>query len=199
MPNAKFEICNLHLPFGIWHLAFGIESVTYRIAMLSRTTSTALLSRCGQYRYTLHRHWDPTLPTLVWIMLNPSTADAQTDDRTIRRCIGLARGWGYGGICVVNLFAFRATNPANLPADRDQAIGPDNDRHIARAATAATVICAWGVRGGQFGRDQQVLRLLAAAGCAGVLTLGMTKAGHPRHPLYVKGDVVPSAFLPTEV
>jgi len=158
--------------------------------------SSAYFSPCGQYRYTLHRRWDATLPTLVWIMLNPSTADAQTDDRTIRRCIGFARGWRYGGIGVVNLFAFRATDPANLPANADQAIGPDNDRHIARAAAAATVMCAWGVRGSQFGRDQQVLRLLAAAGCASVLTLGTTKAGHPRHPLYVPGDVLPTKYVP---
>src|SRR5262249_62207047 len=69
-------------------------------------------SRCGRYRYWLTRTWDAARPAVCWLMLNPSTADAARDDPTIRRCIGLARRWGHGGIVVVNLFAWRAPDPA---------------------------------------------------------------------------------------
>ncbi len=114
-------------------------------------------------------------------MLNPSTADAERDDPTIRRCAGFARSWGFGGMTVVNLFALRATDPARLRRARDP-VGRDNDRHIAAAASAGLVVVAWGVHGRLGERDRAVLALLSGCrpGC-----LGTTRGGHPRHPLYL--------------
>lgn len=115
-------------------------------------------------------------------MLNPSTADAERDDPTIRRCASFARAWGLGGMTVVNLFALRATDPARLRRARDP-IGRDNDRHIAEAAAGADrVVVAWGVHGTLRDRDRAVLALLAGARPR---CLGLTRGGHPRHPLYL--------------
>lgn len=105
----------------------------------------ALISECGLYRYRLWRRWGIG-PHATWIMLNPSTADADLDDPTIRRCIGFARAWGFSAIEVVNLFALRATNPRELGRSADP-IGPDNDRHLSEAGRAAELrIAAWGHR-----------------------------------------------------
>jgi len=148
----------------------------------------AVLSACEQYRYALTREWARGTPPLTFLMLNPSTADATTDDSTIGRCIGFARGRGYGALRVLNLFAFRATNPEDMMAASDP-VGPENDEHIREAfATAAEagapVIAAWGVNGTHAGRDATV-RALATECCVTLMCLGTTKEGHPRHPLYV--------------
>jgi hypothetical protein len=121
-------------------------------------------------------------------MLNPSTADATLDDPTIRRCIGFARAGGFGGLQVLNLFAFRATDPTDMKAARDP-VGPDNDTHIlaaitAAAAASAPVIAAWGVHGALNGRDDEVRKLSLECG-VNLMCLGSTKGNHPRHPLYV--------------
>lgn len=121
------------------------------------------------------------------IGLNPSTADAARDDPTIRRCIGLARRWGFGGITVVNLFAFRATKPADLKTAFDP-VGPRNDSTIRKVIHGVPVIAAWGTHGGFGGRDRAVLKLLC--GHPRVFTMGLTKQGHPRHPLYVRYDTL---------
>lgn len=148
----------------------------------------AILSACGRYRYTLTREWNKRLPTLTYIMLNPSTADATLDDPTIRRCIGFARGRGFGGIQALNLFAFRATDPRQMKAALDP-VGPDNDAHIiaaltGAAATSSPVIAAWGVHGAYNGRDDEVHKLSRDCG-VNLMCLGSTKGNHPRHPLYV--------------
>jgi len=118
----------------------------------------------------------------VFVMLNPSTADAEQDDPTIRRCAGFARAWGFGGMTVVNLFAFRATDPARLRRARDP-VGRDNDHHIATAARGAgMVVLAWGVHGALDGRDRVVAALLADVRPR---CLGTTRGGYPRHPLYL--------------
>jgi hypothetical protein len=123
-------------------------------------------------------------------MLNPSTADDVRDDPTIRRCIGLSRAWGFGGIDVVNLYGLRATDPADLRAARDP-VGADNDGAIARAARRAdAVFAAWGIHADE-ARVTAVRRLLA--GCA-LWCLGRTRDGHPRHPLYVPGAVRPERW-----
>ena len=112
----------------------------------------AVLSECGSYRYALTREWADG-KCVAWLMLNPSTADADIDDPTIRRCIGFARQWGYGRLVVVNLFALRATDPRVLVRNADP-VGSKNDFYIAKAMKEAQeVICAWGC--------QQHLRTIA--------------------------------------
>jgi hypothetical protein len=122
-------------------------------------------------------------------MLNPSTADERTDDPTIRRCIGFARDWGYGGVEIVNIFALRATDPRELRLARDP-IGRVNDRHVREAAErSSAVVIAWGVHGALRARGAAALGLLSPR--ARLLALGWTRAGEPRHPLYLRRDVRP--------
>lgn len=146
----------------------------------------AVLSECGTYRYLLRRTWDAAKPRALFVMLNPSTADAEIDDATIRSCIRLSKGLGYGSFEVVNLFAFRATDPADMAKATDP-IGPNNDWTIEAALLRCDIaICAWGAHpmaGGDRGR--QVRSLLRSRRSA-VFCLGKTKAGAPKHPLYIK-------------
>lgn len=152
---------------------------------------SAVISDCGTYRYTLTREWERDDKTsrflgCVFVMLNPSTADAEVDDPTIRRCIGFANREGYNHLTVVNLFAFRATNPKDLPADMRVAEGPENYRHVhAAVERAGLVICAWGagMPGNQRHRLHPEMYREGPVWC-----LGKTKGGHPRHPLYVRAD-----------
>lgn len=147
----------------------------------------AVFSADKTYRYVLTRTWDISLPVAKWIMLNPSTADAMKDDPTIRRCAGFARREGCGGIAVVNLFALRATDPAALRQADDPA-GPANDPFIAiHAGPGDLVIAAWGAGGTLNGRAAEVGQRLTAAGVR-LKCLGVTAAGQPRHPLYVRAD-----------
>lgn len=153
----------------------------------------AVLSPDGVYRYALTRSWDDHAPRDVWIMLNPSTADASLDDPTIRRCMGFSRGWGAGGIWVVNLFALRATNPAEL-LTHTEPTGLHNDTVIdlvmARARdTGGRVIAAWGAHPAAADRAVDLMHRTRRLQC-----LGVTKAGHPRHPLYVRADTAPVYF-----
>lgn len=149
---------------------------------------TADISPCGKYRYTLTRTWDDTLPVLVFCMLNPSTADANQDDPTIRRCIGFARREGCGGIAVVNLFAWRATDPDALPVVDADKSGPENTEHIASMSAGRRVVVAWGAH--HSAHPHIVLPFIARLreSAASVHCLGTTKSGAPRHPLYVRGD-----------
>ncbi len=153
----------------------------------------ALFSKCGRYRYLLWRtlrQRDVSAGSIVWLMLNPSTADASSDDPTIRRCLGFTRAWGYRRLLVVNLFAWRTGDPAKLAKARAP-IGIDNDRAIATAANSADrVVCAWGVHGTIRERDQEVRALLETAGVK-LHHLGLTKAGQPRHPLYLAASTLP--------
>ncbi len=158
--------------------------------------ASAGFSRCGRYRYWVRRCWDEGRPPVCWVMLNPSTADAVRDDPTIRRCRQFAAAWGYGGILVVNLFAYRASAPALL-FGADDPIGPANDRHLRRAVAGAAqlVVAAWGCHGTFRGRDRAVLELLASC-TGGVVCLGRTRNGQPRHPLYVRGNQPLERFVP---
>ena len=138
------------------------------------------------YRYQLTRTWNPAWPAIIWLMLNPSTAGAFTDDATITRCTAFARANQAGGITVVNLFAYRATRPADLRQAADP-VGPLNDLFILEACRRpGVVVVAWGTHGGLRGRAAAVTRLLTAAGVR-PLCLGTTRDGYPRHPLYVPG------------
>lgn len=149
---------------------------------------TAIISECGTYRYTLSRCWDPPKPSCAFVMLNPSTADATQDDPTIRRCIGFAKAWGYGGVDVLNLFALRATDPSALRSHPDP-IGPDNDEYL-RSLRGRFVVAAWGVHGALNGRGEAVRKMLGDR----LAVLGLTKDGHPRHPLFVRGDTPPMTW-----
>lgn len=138
------------------------------------------------YRYLLSRTWDVFLPRMVWIMLNPSTADHEIDDPTILACMDFARRNGCGGILVVNLFAFRSPHPKVMLAAEDP-IGPENDTYILGAVRGAVpvggmVIAAWGTNGAYLDRDLQVVDLLERSGLQ-VMCFGKTKDGHPKHPL----------------
>lgn len=144
----------------------------------------ARLSPDGLYRYTLSRKWGDGHLAL-FIGLNPSTADAEQDDPTVRRLIGFAKSWECGGFVLVNLFAFRATKPEDMKASADP-VGPGNDETIKlfHKQCAMTVAC-WGSHGTFRGRDREVVKLLTPNS---MVCLGMTQGGHPRHPLYLKSD-----------
>ena len=152
---------------------------------------TADISECGLYRYLLTRTWDETLPVCLFIMLNPSTADADVDDPTIRRCMGFARSWRYGGVRVVNLYALRTTDPKGL-WEVDDPVGWRNETMIEKeAAHAGLVVCAWGTKG--LARAQVVVNLLHRIGVAPTV-LRLTKGGHPAHPLYLPKSLKPQPW-----
>ena len=150
---------------------------------------TAIISPCRRYRYRLERVWSGE-HAMPFVMLNPSSADATIDDPTIRRCMGFARREGAGGIIVVNLYAWRATDPVALRAAPDP-YGPDNAEHLTRAAkwsvkAGVPIVCAWGANDAVDDGERECRNLLLEQG-ARLMCLGKTKAGHPRHPLYVSG------------
>lgn len=157
--------------------------------------ATAVFSEDRRYRYALTREWGPG-EWACWLMLNPSTADAFDDDATIARCIKRTQAWGgYGGLVVVNLFAFRATDPAALVGHPDP-VGTSNDVFIrAAVAAAGLVIVAWGGPGDLCGRDEQVRPLIEGARPA---CLGVTVNGQPRHPLYLRANAELRPYLGRE-
>lgn len=146
--------------------------------------SDAILSKCGLYRYRLTRRWADG-PTMCFIMLNPSTADAQADDPTIRRCIGFAKRENCGALMVANLFALRSTDPENLIC-ADDPVGPDNDHFIQNLVERidGPIVAAWGSHAMTHYRASDVIDICGSR----LKCLGKTKHGSPRHPLYVKGD-----------
>jgi hypothetical protein len=150
------------------------------------------------FRYRLWRRWGPGRVAL-FVMVNPSTADAAANDPTIRRCVGYAKTWGFDGIDVVNLCAYRSTKKKQLLAVADP-IGPKNDEHIIAAALdarVARIVCAWG-EDVVPGRAAHVVSLLqrtqGALGAAPILCLGVNKDGQPKHPLRLRKDLVPEPF-----
>jgi hypothetical protein len=145
--------------------------------------SGALFDRSRRYRYRLWRIWDPTRPPVTFVLLNPSTADEHHDDPTMRRCAGFARRWGYGGIEVLNLFAWRSPAPAALRTAADP-VGPRNDAVLREAvASAALVVFGWGNHARLLDRAENFLRRVRPRVRA--FHLGLTASGQPRHPLYV--------------
>lgn len=145
----------------------------------------AVISDCGKYRYLLRRTWSHDHPRVLIIMLNPSTADAEIDDPTVRSCIRLCQWRRDGGFEIVNLFAFRATDPKELQT-APEPVGPRNDAVIEAAISRCDMaICAWGAYPGAVDRGQQVHSILRQRRPA-VFCWGKTKAGAPKHPLYIK-------------
>lgn len=143
----------------------------------------AVLSPCGLYRYLLWRQWDGAKPWVVFVMLNPSNADARATDPTLRLCIRIARAWGFGGLWIVNLYGYRTPHPKELEQAPDP-VGPDNDRHLREyLKKAPTVVCGWGAYPGTARpqREAEVLRMMTALDVEPVV-LGLTKVGQPIHP-----------------
>jgi hypothetical protein len=158
------------------------------------TQSFAIYSLCMAYRYVLFRQWGGVeAKALTMIMLNPSTATEVQNDPTIERCERRARQWGFDALRILNIFAFRATNPADMREAADP-VGPLNDHYIQAALLgrhqAAQIVCGWGTHGDHLGRGERVMTLLQASGVEPV-ALRWTKHGHPQHPLYVGYDKLP--------
>ncbi len=160
------------------------QRATEAMSVLAQAPAkSAVISTCGRYRYHLHRRIGESGRVATFIMLNPSTADAEVDDPTIRKCIGFSQRWGCGELHVVNLFAVRATDPADMRKAEDP-VGPDNHEWVCWAADKGNlVVCAWGTHGSYLGQDLTVLGWIEDL-CK-PMALGMTRDGHPKHPLYV--------------
>jgi hypothetical protein len=155
--------------------------------VMAPMNKSAVLSGDGVYRYSLTRSW-AVGKHVLFIMFNPSTADGETDDHTIRKCIGFAKEWGFAGIVVVNLFALRSRHPHDIALHSDDPVGEANDAHIrarVKSRTTGIVVCAWGCKAHMKGwkdRPSQVVRMIAK--CKRTpLCLGKSKDGTPRHPL----------------
>lgn len=145
--------------------------------------SEAIYGPSETYRYALTRSWG-TGPKLNIVMLNPSTADELRNDPTIERCERRARAGGFGAFRITNLFAVRATDPRDMKS-HPAPIGPDNDLVLRMAtAWADMTLCGWGVHGTHMDRAKTVTDMLRSSGNA-LHVLGLTRDGHPRHPLYV--------------
>ena len=151
--------------------------------------SDARYSPCKQYRYELTRVWDASGPRALFVMLNPSTATEIRNDPTVERCERRARALGFGAFRVCNVFALRSTDPRELRRHAEP-VGPDNDAAIiggcgwANRRAGGCVVCAWGNHGAYMNRGPEAEALMRDANVA-LSHLGLTRAGHPRHPLYV--------------
>lgn len=149
---------------------------------------SALISECGEYRYWLRR--DELLPSgngnVLFVLLNPSKADASTDDKTLVKCMNYARRWGYDSLTIANLYSYRSTAPTFLWQHEDP-VGPNNDEWLKQLVVGRElVVCGWGDNA----RQQRVVEVCLLMKEAGVELhcLGTTKAGAPKHPLFIKSD-----------
>lgn len=133
----------------------------------------------GTYRYSLTRVWDPTLPTITFVLLNPSTADEEHLDPTLKRCLAFAKREGCGGMVILNLYAFRCTDPKKMRMAADP-VGPDNDRALASAT--GVVVAGWG----NYAKPERVSEAVALL--PALHALGINAGGQPTHPLYVHGE-----------
>ncbi|MEP1961688.1 DUF1643 domain-containing protein [Tateyamaria sp.] len=156
--------------------------------------STAIYSDCERYRYSLTRIWDDAGTRVNFVMLNPSTATEVQNDPTVERCERRARTLGYGGFAVTNIFAWRDTDPKGMRAAADP-IGSDNNDAIKdRAIWATDVIAAWGTHGAHLNRGPEVAILLGMLDRP-LFHLGLSKAGHPKHPLYLPYSQSPERWF----
>lgn len=154
--------------------------------------SGAIISEDQQYRYLLWRIWNNDLKKVCFIMLNPSTADANEDDPTIRRCKGFARDWGYGGFYVANLFAYRATDPNEL-FDTPDPYGPENEKYLKLLAAGesypADIVFAWGSFPRFIPQMWEVIHMFKDPLC-----IDLANQGFPRHPLYLSAALEPKLY-----
>ncbi|MEL7473035.1 MAG: DUF1643 domain-containing protein [Planctomycetota bacterium] len=150
-------------------------------------SSDAVFSEDGLHRFELLRRWSDTLPTLAVVMLNPSRADAQRDDATIRAVRAFAERWGFGSFRVVNLFSRITPQPAELFASNDQVRLPENDAHLERVIEHAdTLWFAWGIDGAGTDRAAHVV---SSFGGRRPMCIGVTQNGAPRHPSRKRHDL----------
>ena len=158
--------------------------------------STAVYSDCERYRYLLTRTWDSAAPKVLFIMLNPSTATEVQNDPTVERCERRARALGFGAFRVTNIFAWRDTDPKAMRAAADP-VGPENDAAILDSCHwADRIVAAWGTHGEHLGRGTAVTEVLRATKLP-IYHLGLSKAGHPKHPLYIAYAHQPQLWNPT--
>lgn len=148
---------------------------------------TAEISECGRYRWWLGREFPDGNGTITFVMLNPSTADADLDDPTIRRCMGFARSWGFRKLMVRNLFPYRATDPSELLTARQPDGGERGLRELGQILVSDKIVLAWGSTKIPHAMDRLVLKLLDDSNRT-LYCLGTTANGSPRHPLYVRAD-----------
>jgi hypothetical protein len=176
---------------------FFAAALTAPILYTESGSSAAIFSPDERFRYVLTREWDACRGKLAIIGLNPSTATAEQDDPTIRRCIGFAKREGFGGLAMLNLFAYRATDPRELTralTRGENIVGELNDSVLRLYGNEGRIVlAAWGAGGALCGRGRDVTRNLVAAG-ADVRCLGLTTQGDPRHPLYMRADAPFQAF-----
>lgn len=158
--------------------------------------SGAIFSDCEKYRYVLWRHWDLSKPHVLWILLNPSTADESVLDPTLTRCMNFSKSWGYGGFRVCNIFGYRSTNPKDM-LSIENPVGLGNDYHIEQESIKADmIILGWGNHGGHLQRNAFVKKYLQfVIGFKPVYALKVTKTMEPSHPLYLKSDLKPVRYL----
>ncbi len=162
-------------------------SAVTRLHSAAGVESEAVYSPCQRYRYSLTRVWNPAAKRLLFVMLNPSKATEIANDATVERCERRARRLDYGAMGVCNIFAWRETSPGLLKKV-PHPVGPLNDKAIRQAAKWADhILCAWGAHGDHRDQSQRAAELLSGCGRP-LFALGQTKAGHPRHPLYVGYD-----------
>lgn len=157
-------------------------------------TGDAVFDRTKRYRYHLWRAWDASRPAVVFVMLNPSTADEKVLDPTMRRCLGFANHWGYGRIDVLNLFALRTPSPRVL-LRADAPVGKDNDQYIRDVCGGSNqIVLAWGNHGGCRGRDLDVVKMIGRE--RPLLCFGRTLLRYPCHPLYLSRSATLQRYQP---
>lgn len=157
--------------------------------MKLKTNNYCIFSPDRKYRYVLWRVWDTEKPYCMFIGLNPSTADEIVNDNTVTRCINYSRDWGYGSLCMTNLFAWRETK-AELMKKQLEPIGLENNEHLLELSkNAGIVIAAWGNHGEHLNRGNEIKKLIPNLYC-----LKISKNGNPYHPLYLKSDLKPIKY-----
>ncbi len=149
----------------------------------------AEFSQCERYRYALWRIWDKKGPFVLFLMLNPSTADAVKDDPTISKCQAYARAWGYGGVYIGNIYGYRSTDPKMLEFV-DDPVGPDNDKWLSVMSGMCDLrVAGWGNNILSQKRAESVRRIVQDLKC-----LEKSKSGNPKHPLYLRKNLKPHDF-----
>jgi len=151
--------------------------------------TNAILSEDRKYRYVLSRIWNESKPIIMIIGLNPSTANETKNDPTVAKCINFAKSWDYGGVYMLNLFAFRATLPQDMFGEKEP-IGNENDHYIDKySKLSEKIVCAWGNHGSYKNRGKEILSKLDK-----LYYLKLNKTGEPAHPLYLKRNLIPIKF-----